>query len=143
MQMLRPRRGLYAALSAMHDCRLLERLITGFGRISGRMIRDFYHKYTVDEHTLLTVRGIERLVTHPSRRPRFAELLAGLRSPERLVLALLLHDIGKWKDENHAEESARMAPGRLRRARSRRRDPPRGRVPDCPASRDVAGHLPA
>ena len=109
VQMLRPRRGLYAALSAMHDCRLLERLITGFGRISGRMIRDFYHKYTVDEHTLLTVRGIERLVTKPAKRPRFAELLAELRSPERLVLALLLHDIGKWKDENHAEESARMA----------------------------------
>jgi len=93
----------------MHDCRLLERLITGFGRISGRMIRDFYHKYTGDEHTLLTVRGIERLVTTPAKRPRFAELLAGLRSPEWLVLALLLHDIGKWKDENHAEESARMA----------------------------------
>ena len=55
------------------------------------------------------MRGIERLVTKPSKRPRFAELLAGLRSPERLVLALLLHDIGKWKDENHAEESARMA----------------------------------
>jgi [protein-PII] uridylyltransferase len=109
VQMLRPRRGLYAVLSAMHDCRLLERLITGFGRISGRMIRDFYHKYTVDEHTLLTVRGIERLVTKPSKRPRFAELIAELHSPERLVLALLLHDIGKWKDENHAEESARMA----------------------------------
>ena len=109
VQLLRPRRGLYAALSAMHDCRLLERLITGFGRISGRMIRDFYHKYTVDEHTLLTVRGIERLVTKPSKRPRFADLLAELHSPERLVLALLLHDVGKWKDENHAEESARMA----------------------------------
>jgi [protein-PII] uridylyltransferase len=97
------------ALMDSRDCRLLERLITGFGRISGRMIRDFYHKYTVDEHTLLTVRGIERLVTTPAKRPRFAELLAGLRSPESLVLALLLHDIGKWKDENHAEESARMA----------------------------------
>ena len=66
-------------------------------------------QHTVDEHTLLTVRGIERLVTKPSKRPRFADLLAGLASPERLVLALLLHDIGKWKDENHAEEGARMA----------------------------------
>src|SRR3954468_6357099 len=73
VRLLRPRHGLYAVLSAMHDCRVLERLITGFGRISGRMIRDFYHKYTVDEHTLLTVRGIERLVTRPAKRPRFAE----------------------------------------------------------------------
>jgi [protein-PII] uridylyltransferase len=109
VQLLRPRRGLYATLSAMHDCRLLERLISGFGRITGRVIRDFYHKYTVDEHTLLTVRGIERLLRAAPARSRFADLLGELHAPERLVLALLLHDVGKWKEENHAEESARMA----------------------------------
>jgi [protein-PII] uridylyltransferase len=109
LHLLRPRPGLYATLTAMHDCRLLERLIPGFGRIRGRMIRDFYHKHTVDEHTLLAVRGIERLVTPPAARARFAGVLAEVPEPERLVLALLLHDVGKWKEENHAEESARMA----------------------------------
>jgi [protein-PII] uridylyltransferase len=109
VQLLRPRPGLYATLTAMHDCRLLERLIPGFGRIRGRMIRDFYHKHTVDEHTLLAIRGIERLIRPSAARARFAGVLAEVPAPERLVLALLLHDVGKWKEENHAEESARMA----------------------------------
>jgi [protein-PII] uridylyltransferase len=108
-RLLVPRRGLYATLTALHDCRLLGRLLAGFGRVSGRVIRDFYHKYTVDEHTLLTIRGLERLLDAPPARARFANLLAGLRAPERLVLALLLHDIGKWRDEGHERESVRMA----------------------------------
>ena len=33
-----------------------------FDAIHCRVIRDFYHKYTVDEHTLLTIRDLERLV---------------------------------------------------------------------------------
>jgi [protein-PII] uridylyltransferase len=104
LQVLRPRRGLYATLTAMHDCRLLERLLPGFERIRGRVIRDFYHKYTVDEHTLLTVRGIERLLTQPARRQRFSDLLAEVAAPESLVLALLLHDVGKRREEHQAEE---------------------------------------
>ena len=39
--------------------------------ISCRVTRDFYHKYTVDEHTLLTVRNAERLLNNP----RFAPIL--------------------------------------------------------------------
>jgi [protein-PII] uridylyltransferase len=106
---LRPRPGLYARLSEMHDCGLLPRLFPEFQAISYRVIRDFYHKYTVDEHTLLTVRGVERLLSPAQRsRERFSGLLAELRSPELLVLSLLFHDVGKWKDDNHAEESVRM-----------------------------------
>jgi [protein-PII] uridylyltransferase len=109
VRLLRPRRGLYVTLSALHDCGLLGRLLPGFGKISGRVIRDFYHKYTVDEHTLLTIRGLERLLDPEPSRERFAGILGELHAPERLVLALLFHDVGKWKEENHAEESVRMA----------------------------------
>ena len=42
-------------------------------------------------------------------RERFGSILAELHQPELLVLALLYHDVGKWKEEDHAEESARMA----------------------------------
>ena len=110
LRLLRPRAGLYARLSEMHECGLLPRLFPEFQAISNRVIRDFYHKYTVDEHTLLTIRGVERLVgpTDPGRE-RFGSILGELRAPELLVLALLLHDVGKWKDDNHAEESVRMA----------------------------------
>ena len=34
---------------------------------------------------------------------------ADLQEPELLVLALLFHDVGKWRDDDHALESERMA----------------------------------
>jgi [protein-PII] uridylyltransferase len=113
---LRPRAGLYARLSEMHDCGLLGRMFPEFGAISSRVVRDFYHKYTVDEHTLLTIRSLERLAAAPpAGRERFAALLADLATPELLVLALLFHDVGKWRDEDHAAESCRMARQMLER----------------------------
>ena len=111
-----PRRGLYARLSEMHDCGLLGRIFPEFQAISWRVVRDFYHKYTVDEHTLLTIRNLERLwQADTPERLRFRSILADLRSPQLLVLALLLHDVGKWRDDDHALESVRMAEGVLDR----------------------------
>ena len=105
-----PRPGLYARLSEMHDCGLLNRILPEFAGVHGRVVRDFYHRYTVDEHTLLTVRGLESL-WHPATasRKRFGGLLQELRAPELLTLALILHDIGKVEDTNHAQESVRIA----------------------------------
>jgi [protein-PII] uridylyltransferase len=107
---LRPRPGLYDRLSEMHDSGLLGQMIPEFKAITCRVVRDFYHKYTVDEHTLLTIRNLERL-TEPdvsAERERYARMLSELAHPELLVLALLFHDVGKWKDEDHAAESTRM-----------------------------------
>ena len=42
-------------------------------------------------------------------RHRFRSILADLPAPELLVLALLFHDVGKWRDDDHALESVRMA----------------------------------
>jgi [protein-PII] uridylyltransferase len=110
MRLLTPRSGLYARLSQMHDCGLLGRVFPEFQVISWRVVRDFYHKYTVDEHTLLTIRNLERLATTDvASRQRFRAVLAELPSPQLLVLALLLHDVGKWRDDDHAVESVRMA----------------------------------
>jgi [protein-PII] uridylyltransferase len=105
-----PRPGLYARLSEMHDCGLLNRIVPEFEAVHCRVIRDFHHKYTVDEHTLLTLRGLEAL-WNPSTpgRKRFGALLEELRAPEQLSLALLLHDIGKAGDTDHAQESVRRA----------------------------------
>ena len=104
------RPGLYARLSQMHDCGLLGRLFPEFQAISWRVVRDFYHKYTVDEHTLLTIRNFERFAsTDEPTRQRFKTVAAGIPSPELLVLSLLLHDVGKWRDDEHALESERMA----------------------------------
>lgn len=104
-----PRVGLYARLSEMHDCGLLGRMIQPVTEITHRVVRDFYHKYTVDEHTLQTIRNLERLIADDHPRERFALLLRELEAPELLVLALLLHDVGKVAEEDHATASVRMA----------------------------------
>ena len=114
---LKPRPGLYARLSELHDCRLLGQIFPEFAGISCRVVRDFYHKYTVDEHTLLTIRNLERLAApaSPPGRERFAALVADLAAPELLVLSLLFHDVGKWRDDDHATESVRLARQMLER----------------------------
>ncbi len=107
---LRPRPGLYADLSELHDAGLLGRIFPEFDAIHCRVIRDFYHKYTVDEHTLLTLRNLESLLeAGTASRQRFGAILRELHAPELLSLALLFHDVGKWKDDDHAVESVRLA----------------------------------
>ena len=68
--------GLYARLSEMHDCGLLGRMFPEFQAITCRVVRDFYHKYTVDEHTLLTIRNLERLVDDRRARARALRVAA-------------------------------------------------------------------
>ena len=118
LRILRPRPGLYARLSEMHDCGLLGRMFPEFQKVYCQVIRDFYHKYTVDEHTLLTIRNVESLCTPKTgSRRRFASLLEEVPNPHLLVLALLFHDVGKWTNKNHSEEGVRMAQVALRRIR--------------------------
>ena len=118
LRILRPRPGLYARLSEMHASGLMGRMFPEFQKIYCHVIRDFYHKFTVDEHTLRTIRNLESLCepTAPGRK-RFGGLLAELQAPELLVLSLIFHDVGKWTNKNHSEEGVRMALGALRRIR--------------------------
>jgi [protein-PII] uridylyltransferase len=114
--MLHPRAGLSARLTDMLECGLLGAIFPEFEKIHCRVIRDFYHKYTVDEHTLLAIRHLESL-WHPTSasRARFTSILNEVRSPELLTLALLYHDVGKWRDDDHSVESARLAEPMLAR----------------------------
>ncbi len=109
VQMLRPRRGLAARLSDLHDCGLLERLLPPFGRIAARVVRDFHHEYTVDRHTLLAVRNVERLLDADPSRQAFGTLLSELQAPERLVLAPLQHHDRRRGGDDHPAESVRVA----------------------------------
>ena len=118
LRVLRPRPGLYDRLSDMHGRGLLGRMFPEFQKVYCLVVRDFYHKYTVDEHTLRTIRNVEHLCApRTASRKRFAGVLRELEQPELLVLALLFHDVGKWTNKNHSEEGVRMAIGALRRLR--------------------------
>ncbi len=111
LQFMRPRAGLSARLSEMRDCGLLGAIFPELNEIACRVTRDFYHKYTVDEHTLLTVRNAERLLGNP----RFAPILREVHAPELLVLSLLYHDVGKAREGDHSIVGAEMASAMSRR----------------------------
>src|SRR5579864_9496830 len=84
------------ALRAMHSLRLLTLLLPEMKLIDSLVVRDFYHRFTVDEHSFLAIESLHRLKQSQSEwDKRYAELLSELEDPQLLYLALLLHDTGK------------------------------------------------
>ena len=84
------------ALRAMHALRFLTLVLPELKIIDALVVRDFYHRFTVDEHTFLAVESLHRLLQSPSEwDKRYAALLSELEQPELLYLAILLHDVGK------------------------------------------------
>jgi [protein-PII] uridylyltransferase len=99
------------ALRAMHSLRLLTLLLPELKLIDSLVVRDFYHRFTVDEHSFLAIESLHRLKQSQSEwDKRYAELLGELEDPELLYLALLLHDTGKGvPGGNHVEASLDIA----------------------------------
>ncbi len=84
------------ALRSMHSLRLLTLLLPELKLIDSLVVRDFYHRFTVDEHSFLAIESLHRLKQSQSEwDKRYAELLGELEDPELLYLTLLLHDTGK------------------------------------------------
>ena len=96
------------ALREMHDTGVLGRIFPSWAKIEGMVVRDFYHQYTVDEHTLVAVDTVLRLRAEPPGL--FPTLAQEASNYPLLLVALLLHDTGKGRsDESHAAASVRSA----------------------------------
>src|SRR6201988_2738143 len=99
------------ALRAMHSLHLLTLLLPELKPIDSLVVRDFYHRFTVDEHSFLAIEVLHRLKQSQSEWDKhYADLLSELESPELLYLALLLHDTGKgMPSDNHVTASLEVA----------------------------------
>jgi len=111
-----------AALRAMHAVGMLELAIPEFHGIDALVIRDAYHRYTVDEHTFVVIDTMHELAASPKAEgwaSKFGQLYRDLPHRELLLLAALLHDTGKGHTARagggHAEASAQMAANVMRR----------------------------
>ena len=98
------------ALRTMHALGILELLIPEFHGIESLVIRDTWHRYTVDEHTFHVIDNIHRL-----RQPqhdwekRLASLIPEIDRLDLFFLALLMHDTGKSRrNGNHALSSVEL-----------------------------------
>ncbi len=101
--------NIYQTLSEMHRLKVLGSIIPEFNEITCKVQHDIYHIYTVDVHTLFAVREIERLRReYKTEFPVHATMFKELPSQAVLILAVLLHDIGKGRGKGHAERGAAM-----------------------------------
>ena len=99
------------ALRRMNELGVLSAFIPEFAPIVAMMQFNMYHHYTVDEHTIQCISNLAQI----ERKELIEELpvVSGIldRGVNRKVLyvALLLHDIGKGRDEDHSILGAQIA----------------------------------
>jgi [protein-PII] uridylyltransferase len=95
------------ALRPMQRLGLLTKILPEFAAIDSLVVRDFYHRYTVDEHTLRTIEHLQELAQPPDARgTNYAALWKSVDRRDLLILSLLLHDVGKGMPiENHVAGS--------------------------------------
>ena len=105
------------ALRAMHSLGLLGIFLPEFKIVDSLVIRDYSHRFTVDEHTFLTIDNLHALRKSQSKWDQgYAELLDELEQPDLLYLALLLHDTGKGaRPDEHVAASLELAIAALAR----------------------------
>jgi [protein-PII] uridylyltransferase len=98
------------ALRAMHETGFLGRFLPEWARITFLVQHDFYHRYTVDEHTLRAVEALDTVAIGQDRQSApFGRFLDEVTDAAPLYLGMLLHDIGKGRDGKHVEHGVRIA----------------------------------
>jgi len=104
--------GASMALHSLHRSGLLITLVPEFGRVLGRVQRDLYHIYTVDEHTLRALDKLKALArgdlpAFELATQRITELAP--TTSRALHVATFLHDLGKGYGPGHHERGAELA----------------------------------
>lgn len=105
---LRADKGVVETLKLMHHLEFLNQFIPEFERIYCKVQHDIYHIFTVDTHSLFCVEEIVRLWQgeHADELPDLTALAKEVQKRELMLLAVLLHDIGKGEGGGHAEKGA-------------------------------------
>lgn len=98
----------YRVLTLMNETGLLGRFLPEWGRIVGQTQFNMYHAYTVDEHTLQAIGIINDIWRGKLKadHPTATEIVHRIDDFEALMLAMLLHDVGKGGDRGQLEDGA-------------------------------------
>ncbi len=98
----------YRVLTIMNETGLLGRFLPEWGRIVGQTQFNMYHAYTVDEHTLQAIGIINDIWRGKLEgdHPLAHEVIHLIADIEVLMLAMLLHDVGKGGERGQLEDGA-------------------------------------
>ena len=109
--------GQPSAFEVMHQLGVLSALMPEWAPCTARVQHDLYHVYTVDQHQLYAVAMQKRLARGELAdvHATATELWREVTRPGPLLLATLLHDVGKPLGKGHAEKGAVVAGAIARR----------------------------
>ncbi len=108
MELLRSPEGVSHNLERMSRYGILARYLPEYGHVIGQMQYDLLHIYTVDAHTLLTIRNLRKF-RHASNTKEFpiaTKVIHQLPKVELIYIAALYHDIGKGRGGDHSSLGA-------------------------------------
>ena len=99
------------ALRRMNELGVLGAFIPEFGKIIAMMQFNMYHSYTVDEHTIQTISVLAQIEREEliEELPVASSILKRGVNRKVLYVALLLHDLGKGRAEDHSILGAKLA----------------------------------
>ncbi|GGB20244.1 [protein-PII] uridylyltransferase [Allosediminivita pacifica] len=99
------------ALRRMNELGVLSAFIPEFAPIVAMMQFNMYHHYTVDEHTIQCLWHLSEIENGHlvEELPVASTILKEGVNRKVLYVAMLLHDIGKGRDEDHSIVGARIA----------------------------------
>jgi len=100
----------FRIVSDMYKCRVLQSMIPEFEGLECRPQFDYYHHYTVDEHTILALSYMDKIASSiPPSLNTYQEALTKMKRKDLLALSIVLHDIGKGQGKNHSLLGAKMS----------------------------------
>ena len=98
------------ALRQMAEAGLLGAYMPEFADVGGVLRYENFHSYPVDEHSLRAVEALGEIGNMTGRVANLLqETLEHVRTPHILVLAVLMHDLGKAEGEIHVEAGVTIA----------------------------------
>jgi [protein-PII] uridylyltransferase len=111
MAIIRGRHHLYETFQAMKRYGVLGRYLPAFGQVIGLMQYDLFHIYTVDMHTLILLRNLQRFGNpdYEETFPVVSYIYKRLDRKDIIYLAALFHDIAKGRGGDHSELGAEDA----------------------------------
>ena len=117
LEILRNYKGVMEVLRDMHHLQFMNHFIPEFGHIYCKVQHDAYHIYTVDVHSLFAAEEIVKLWRgdYREKKPLLTQVANDIEKRDLMLLAVLLHDIGKGEGKDHCNKGADLVPTIARR----------------------------